>query len=137
MILDETFMFSDDQDLSQIVGSYDSENVIDLGIDRDMGKGVPIPILVQVTETFAGSSATLKVVLETDDNAAMSSSEVLYTSELIAVTTLVAGYKFLINFLPLENQRYLQLVYSIGTATTTAGTVTAGITGGDQQSFSG
>lgn len=137
MILDETFLFSDDQDLSQVAGAYDSTNVIDLGVDRDVGIGVPIPLLIQVTEAFVGATATLKVVLETDDNAAMSSSEILYTSELIGVATLVAGYKFVMNFLPRANQRYLQLVYTIGTATTTAGTVTAGITFGDQASFSG
>lgn len=138
MILDETFMFSDDQDLSQVAGAYDSTNVIDLGVDRDMGNGVPIPLLIQVTEDFAsGGSATLQVVLETDDNEAMASSEILYTSEVIVLATLVAGYKFVINFLPRENQQYLQLVYTIGTATTTAGTVTAGITWGDQASFTG
>jgi len=137
MILDTENMFSDDQDLAQTAAAYDSTNVVDLGVDRDIGKGVPVPIVIQVTETFVGATATLKVQVETDDNAAMSSSEILYSSELIGVASLVAGYKFQINVMPRTNQRYLQLVYTIGTATTTAGKVTAGVVAGDQDSFTG
>lgn len=132
MIFDKQNQFSWQQDLSQTAATYPSTNVIDLGVDRDIGKGEPIPILIKVIEAFVGSGATVQVLLETDDNAAHASAETLWDSGAIGVATLVAGYEFLLNFIPRTNQRYLRLTYTIATATTTAGTISAGIHAGLQ-----
>lgn len=138
MILDDTVLFSDSQDLSQVAGAYASTNVIDLGADRDIGLGNPVRILVQVDETFASAgAATLNIDLETDDNSSFSSATTIATTGAVAKATLVQGYKFAeISFVPRANERYLRLNYTIGTATTTAGTVTAGIVFEDQSAKS-
>lgn len=146
MILSAQSLFSDDQDLSQTAGNYASTNVIDLGatgtpvegaaaLVRDIGKGTPIPLLMQVTETFtSGGAATLVVALQVDDNDSFSSATTVWTSETLALATLAAGYELPIDYVPQGvNERYVRLYYTIGTATTTAGTVTAGFAAGRQQ----
>lgn len=139
MILDDTLLFSDDQDLAAVASTIVSTNVINFGVDRNMGIGVPIPLLVQVTEDFAsGGAATLQVVIDTDDNEGMASAERVFSSQVIALGDLVAGYKIpMTNYMPNENEQFMRLSYIIGTATTTAGKVTAGISAGNQNSFSG
>lgn len=133
MILDTENMFSDDQAITVTAAST---NVIDLGVDRDIGKGVPVPILIQATEAFtAAGAATLQVDLETDDNEAFSSASTIWTSGAIGKATLVAGYKFAINYVPRENERYLRLNFTVTTGPMTAGKITAGITMGDDQTF--
>ena len=115
-----------------------STNVIDLGADRDIGKGIPVPILVQATAAFtAVGAATLTVALQTDDNASFSSASTVWTSTAIPKATLVQGYEIPINYVPRENERYLRLYFTVATGPMTAGTIVAGITGGDQDSFSG
>jgi len=111
----------------------DGTNVIDLGGDHDYGPGNPVELLAQVTTEFAGQgSTTLQVIVETDDNSAMSSSEVLYTSEAIDEALLLAGYKFPIRFFPRTNQRYVGVSFVVATGPMTAGNMTVGIASGDQ-----
>ncbi len=126
MIIDLENSFSNDQDLAQTAAAYDSTNIIKL--PANSAHGNPLRILVQVTETFtSGGAATLAVDLETDDNEAMASPVNLYTGTAIALATLAAGYRFMIDFVPRGDEGYLRLEYTIGTATTTAGKITAGI----------
>ncbi len=126
MILDAENLFSDDQDLSQSAGAYDSTNVIQL--PANSADGNPVRIWIQVTETFtSGGAATLAVDLETATDAAFTSPVTIASISAIALATLAAGYKVPIDFLPRTDLGFLRLEYTIGTATTTAGTVTAGI----------
>ena len=142
MILDNLLMMSDGQDLSTTVGGWASYNVIDLkgfdvtasqdapyGVDRDIGKGNYLPLLCQVTETFASvGAATLVVVLEVDDDVAFGSATPLYTSKTFALAELVAGTLLLPQVIPFgSDKRYMRLVYTIGGATTTAGRATCSI----------
>jgi hypothetical protein len=125
MILDLEAIFSDDQDLAQTAAAYDSTNIIEMPKRSDAG--TPLRILVQVTETFtSGGAATLAVDVETDALEAMGSPTNIYTGSVIALATLVAGYEFAIDFIPRNNEEFVRLEYTIGTATTTAGKVTAG-----------
>lgn len=125
MILDTQAMFSDDQDLAQTAGAYDSTNIVQMPANSSFGR--PSQILVQVTETFtSGGAATLAIDLETDNAVAMSSPTNLASVAAIAKATLVAGYVIPINYLPDGDEGFLRLEYTIGTATTTAGKVTAG-----------
>lgn len=141
MILDLQNLVSDSQDLSQAAGNYLSTNSIDLTggtfaspggygtIARDAAKGETIPFFVQIDETFtSGGAATLTVELIESPNADLSGYTVLHTTPALALATLVAGYRIRVN-IPASGigQRYLGVRYTIGTATTTAGTVTAGI----------
>lgn len=146
MILDTYTLMSDDQDLSQVAGTYYSD-VLNLrgdpgyttssdapnGITHDLGKGVAVPFLCQVTETFtSGGAATLQVDLETDDNESFSSATVLVSSPTFALADLVQGKALLPQHVPYNGEQYMRVKYVIGTATTTAGTVSAGITTGLQ-----
>lgn len=131
MIIDKENLFSDDQDLAQVAGAYDSTNIIKL--PKNSAYGTPLRLLIQVTETFTSAgAATLAIDLETDDNAAFSSAVDLVNIAAIAKATLVAGYKIAIDFVPRGDEGFLRLEYTIGTATTTAGKITAGIIADDQ-----
>ena len=147
MILDELTLVSDDQNLAQTFGSTYYSDVLNLlgdpgyttsqdapnGITNDLGKGYPVELLAQVTETFtSGGSATVTVTLETDDNEGFSSAETLYTSKAFSMAELVAGKHVLPQHFPFECQQYLRIGYAIGTADTTAGKITAGVVCGHQ-----
>lgn len=139
MYLDKQTLLSDDQDLSQAAGTYVSTNTIDLGTAgtiphlggtplMDIGRGNEPDLLCQITETFtSGGAATLTVQLIQSANADLSSPTILQTTPALALATLVAGYQFRLRIPPGISARYLGVQYVIGTATTTAGTVTAGI----------
>lgn len=130
MLIDSQNEFSQDQ---AITATAASTNIIDLSLDRDIGKGEPVPILVQVTTTFtAAGAATLTVDLETDDNSSFSSATNLWTSGAIGKATLVAGYKFLIHYMPRANEQYLRLNYTVATGPMTAGKIQACIASEDQ-----
>ena len=128
MILDKMQMFSEDQDLAQTASTYYSTNVIDLG-DAAKGEGEPIEVLIQVTEAFTSTgAATLVIVLQTDSVEAMSSPTAIFTSATLALATIaVVGYKATIRVLPNDCEQYLRIAYTIGTATTTAGKISAGL----------
>ncbi len=145
MIFSDQLKFSTNQDLSQVAGTYASTNIIDTGapgtvygaaaaLGRDVGKGNPVNVLAQVTQTFASAgAATLQFKIETADNAAFTTNkQVLAESRAYALAELVAGKQFEVQYLPNNCRRYIRISYVIGTATTTAGTCTAGIVLGVQ-----
>jgi hypothetical protein len=84
--------FSDSQALT---ATAVSTNVIDLGatgtvlgapttLVRDIGKGLRIPISITMDVAAGGTSPTLVVTMEVDDNVGFSSATVVATSTLIA-----------------------------------------------------
>lgn len=139
MILDKQNMFSEAQDLAQAAGNYLSTNTIDLGspgspvvggIVSDVGRGMPLEVICQITETFtSGGAATVQAQLVMADNAALSSNlTILDETPAIALATLIAGYQFRLRAIPQGiTKRYLGMRYVIGTATTTAGEITSGL----------
>jgi len=142
MILSQQLLFSDDQ---AVTATAISTNVVDLGvpgtpygavapINQDVGKGTPVPILIQVTEDF-DNLTSLEVTIETGDSAALGDARV---SETILLANLVAGKQTCIQVLPnCINKRYLGVRYTVtGTAPTT-GKITASITAGNQTNFTG
>ena len=140
MILSAEQLFSDDQ---AITASAASTNYLDLGapgtphgaaaaLAQDIGKGEPIPILVQVTEDFA-TLTSLTIAIEVDDNTSFSSATVVYASEAIAAAALLAGKTIPLQFVPNDvNERYVRVNYTVSGSNATAGKVTAGITMGNQ-----
>ncbi len=129
MILDKEAIFSEDQALT-VSGA--SANVLDLGVARDIGVGVPIPIVIQLTVDAGGTSPTLQVDLEVDDNDSFSSATVV---ESTSVSGGVAGDRLSMNYVPHgTDERYVRLNYTLG-GTSPTYTVTAGITGGNQNSY--
>ena len=146
MILSLEQQLCDDQDLSQVAGSYYSTNIFDRGapgtpkyaaaaLNIDMGQGNPIPFDVIVTEAFVGATATVSFSLEMDTTSAFGSATTVMTTAAIPVATLVVGYDpFQGLWLPLGiTEQFLRLKFVIATATTTAGTVSAYIASGGRR----
>jgi hypothetical protein len=141
MMLDKENLVSDEQTVAIAQGTALSTYSIDCGADstipqggtalRDIGRGAPIELLVQVVTDLdsSGDNTTLKVELVQADDAALTSNlEVLADSGIIAQATCVAGYQFRIGSLPGGiTKRSVGLRYTIGTATCTAGEVSAGL----------
>lgn len=140
MLLDLENMVSVQQDLSQDAGSYLSTYSIDLGaagtlyqgdsVLKGVGRGSTPWMFCQMIEKLStGSSPTLLVdLVMADDDALTSNLTVLLSTQAIAAAVAVAGYSFRLGPLPIGiSKRYLGLQYTIGTATTTTGTITAGL----------
>lgn len=146
MILSAELLLSDDQDLAQTAASYASTNYIDLGapgtpygaaaaLSNDPGPGQPVPFECIVTEAFTSAgAATLQAQLQMDDNTSFSSATTLLDTGAIGKATLVVGYNMFAHLaLPTGiTERYVRVLYTIGTATTTAGKITCGISAGRQ-----
>lgn len=142
MILSAQSIFSDDQ---AITASVDSTNVIDLGVaatpyggaaalNRDIGKGAKIPLLVQVTEDF-DNLTTLEIKLSTGAATTLGTT---IASQTIALADLVAGKQPNLDYIPNGIvERYLGIEYVVVGTTPTAGKVTAGITMGVQTNVTG
>jgi len=142
MILSAQQLFSDNQ---AITASVDSTNVIDLGapdtpygaaaaLNDDIGKGVKIPLLAQVTEAF-NNLTTLEIKLSTGATTALGTT---IASQTIALADLVAGKKINLDFLPNGIvERYLGMEYVVVGVAPTTGKVTAGITMGNQTNVTG
>jgi hypothetical protein len=147
MNIDFQNLMSDAQNLAQAVGTYYSSNVIDLwGLAAgqtvlpkdalgnspvfDLGRGGDVNILAQVVTTFTtGAGGTLQVQLINADSAdLLTNPTVLWDSGVIAVATLVAGYRFRVMEMPYGVvQRYIGFKFMIATGAMTAGNVTAAI----------
>ena len=80
-----------------------------------------------VVEASGGTSPTLQVALQTDDNSSFSSATAIYTGPALAQATNRAQ----IIPMPHENERYLRLSYTQGGTSPTA-TVSAFITDSPQ-----
>ena len=108
MIIDYNLQFSDAQ---SVTADAASTNIIDLGSDRDIGPGEEMKIALNFDVAMGGSSPTLAVLVQTDDNASFSSATTVLTSRSIASAaigdTLVLG-------LPDTNERYVRLYYDVG-----------------------
>ena len=142
MILSAQQLFSDDQ---AITASADSTNVIDLGVaatpygaaaalNADVGKGAKVPLLIQVTADF-DNLTTLEIKVSTGATTALGTTII---SKVVALADLVAGYQFPVNVLPEQlTERYLGIEYVVVGTAPTAGTVTAGISMGNQQNVTG
>lgn len=121
MIIDSRLEFSNAQALT---ATADSTNVIDLSGDFDVGKGVPLYVVVRVIVALDGTTGdeTYTVTLETGATAAAG-------TDLTTVTMArgdAAGTTYIIA-VPQEVNRYLQLYYTLG-GTTPTGTVDAWVT---------
>lgn len=139
MIFSAEQLFSDDQ---AITADAASTNYIDLGatgtpygangaLARDIGKGEPVPIEVIVTAAF-DNLTSLDIQVQTDDNTSFSSATTVL-SQTILLTDLVAGKNVAFQFVPEGvNERYVRIYYDVTGTAPTAGTITAGISGGRQ-----
>jgi len=140
MIFDKTLLLSDAQ---AVTADAASTNVIDLGatgtiygatgaMTRDIGKGKPIPLLIQVVEDF-DNLTTLEIKLQVDSVENFASPKQVATTGAIALADLVAGAIMNLEFIPRgADERYLRLYYDVTGTAPTAGKMTAGVTMGNQ-----
>lgn len=112
MILDAQLQFSDAQALTSTAAST---NLIDLGIDRNIGIGEEMAVLlvVDVAADAANSDETYVAAIQADDNASFSSA---VTVASITITRGdAAGTKYAA-ILPkdLTTERYMRVNYTLG-----------------------
>jgi hypothetical protein len=140
MIVDNTLVFSDSQ---AITATAASTNVIDIGaagtaygaaaaLSRDIGKSTEIPVYASVTQAF-NNLTSLKVALESDDNAGFSSAkEIASRTYLLAELTLGARLSFPAELPEGTDEQYIRINYTVtGTAPTT-GKIFASVVAGRQ-----
>lgn len=128
MIIDYNLQLSDAQ---SVTADAASTNVIDLGADRDIGPGEDMKIVVSFDVAMGGSSPTLAVSVQTDDNSSFSSASTVQTSRTISAAA--AGDKLVMG-LPDTNERYIRLNYDVGGSNPTM-TVSASIVKDAQQYY--
>jgi hypothetical protein len=128
MIFDRQTLLSDAQ---AITATGASTNVLNLGpiktgITRDIGKGEPLPFLIQVVESF-NNLTSLDVTIQTDDNEAFASPKDVIKSTVLLVD-LKAGKVIPPSHVPRgTNELYMRLLYTVNGTAPTAGKITAGM----------
>jgi hypothetical protein len=143
-IYDVMFEFSDNQDISQAVGSVASTDTLDFqAADREMGAGEPVWLNVQIGTAFAEvegattGACTLVVALCNDSvDPIDGSSTVLYQTRALTEPELTANAWILRMPLPVDvdSDRILGLYYTIAGATSAVGTINAWLDHGPQSS---
>jgi len=135
MIVSKQSLLSDAQ---AITASAASTNYYDFGapgtafghasaLAPDQGLAPKIPVRIQVTTAFA-TLTSLKVAVQVDDNTSFSSATTVLETEAIAAASLIAGYVFNIDSVPLKtNERYMRFYYTVAGSDATAGVITAGV----------
>ncbi len=132
MLFDLENIFSDNQ---AITADAASTNVIKMGgTYKEVSFGTPIPLRIQVTETFA-TLTSLEIKVQTATDAAFTTPVDLATTGAIAAATLKAGYVASINFIPKGNKGYLRIYYDVTGSNATTGKITAGIVAGNEGSY--
>lgn len=136
MILDERTEFCDATALNTGgAGTYLLGDVIDLEVARDIGRGEPVWVVIQVdTTATSGGSATGNFIVASDAQAAIAtdgSATVHLQSGAIAVASLTARTTILASRLPSEGnvyERYLGILQTTAVAAFTAGKINAFLT---------
>lgn len=143
MLLDAFAIFSDAQ---AITASAASSNVMDLAapgtpvgwtqaIRREIGPGEPIPLVIRVVTAFA-TLTSLAVKIEADNDEAFGSATTVASSPSIAAASLVAGYRFPLNWIPTGvYERYLRIYYAVTGSNATAGAIDAFIPSSVQDNY--
>jgi hypothetical protein len=135
MIFSKKLLFSNGQ---AVTATAVSTNVIDLGatgtvpyspaaLKANVGNGASVPVDIQVVEAFAGITS-LQVEFQVAADEAFTSPTVVAVTPAVPVASLVAGYKFVIDKIPVgTNKRYMRLNYVVAGGPGSAGKITAGI----------
>ena len=127
MFQDAQNLFSDAQALT---ATAVSTNVIDLGVDRDVGAGEPMAVMitVDVAADFTTGDETYQIDIQTGSTATPTTviaRRIPVVTASNATSDLGLGKKIVIP-LPKENARYLRLNYTLG-GTTPSVTLTAAL----------
>lgn len=128
MYLDAHNQFSDEQ---AITAAADSTNIIDLGINRDIGTGEPLylVVVVDIALTDAGDDSVITVALQGDSTSTITPDG---TEDVITIPALTAAGKIFFARLapgsaPLQYQ-YINIKYSPSNGSLTTGSFTSFLT---------
>ncbi len=132
MILDNETLFSDSQ---AITADCASTNIVKL--NGEVAFGTPVELFVQIMEAFKSAEASsLTVKVQTSDNEAFTSPKDLVSETLSSIE---AGAKANLKFLPKGNKGYIRLYYDVNFASDasalTQGKITAGIVEGTSETY--
>lgn len=116
MYIDKRLQLSSQQALSATAASSDA---VDFGADRPVGPGEQLWLVVVAREGLAGTTPTLAVSVETDDNDAFGSAATLASGLSLTDATFPTGTMFVLPF-PYTNERYVRAKYTLGGTTPTA-----------------
>ncbi len=120
MIPDAQHLFSDAQALSATAAST---NIIDLGVERRIGSGEPMVVVITVDVALAGTTPTFVATLQSDDNSGFASAATVAATP--SYSALAVGRRLYLSVPPdLNTERYLRLNYTLGGTTPTV-TVTS------------
>ncbi len=134
MLMDLQSMFSNRQAITATAASTD---VLDLGaagtpkfakgpVIRDLGRGRPIPINIQIVEAF-NNLTSLTVALQVDNDSAFGSPKTVL-SVVVPLAELTAGRTIPPFYIPVGvDERYVRLLYTVTGTAPTLGRVTAGL----------
>lgn len=114
MFIDSQHLFSEAQALS---ATGASTNIIDLGAERKLGVGEPMAVVIMCDVALAGTSPTLVVTLQSDDNSGFSSATSIIATQ--SVGALAAGAKLVLPIPAGNTERYIRLNYTLGGTTPT------------------
>lgn len=133
MMLDSQLTLSRAQSIAATAGDVVSTDIYDTGAAADVGIGEDMFLVIQtVAAVTSGGSATVQFVLQTDDNSSFSSPREFPLTGALALAALTANTFQYRGRLPIGLERFFRVVYRIGTATTTGGTVNAYLVHGIQ-----
>lgn len=136
MIMDRMEEFSSGQSLVTGTGDLVSTNILDTnptGIPTtpqniDVGPGEEMWLNVRIGTAVVGATSTNTIVLQTDDNSSFSSPKEFPLTSALTPAQQTANTFVYQGRLPIGLERYLRVVYRVGTAAITAGTVDAFLT---------
>lgn len=135
MIIDKSLGFSNAQVNVLAQATYDSTNIVDLGMtalagstfgDADGGQQLNLYVNSDSAAT-SGGAATLVIKLVTATDVAFTTPVTLFTSATYTLAQLAAG-TLLQLVVPRGFLRFLKLTYTVGTADLTASSFTASMT---------
>lgn len=116
MYIDHETMFSDKQ---AITADAASTNVYDTSATKDVGKGEPARLIVQVMEAF-NNLTSLDVIFQTATDSAFTSPVNTAVRKSVLLADLALGAVLVDVPLPVGLKRYLRVYYDVtGTAPTT------------------
>lgn len=110
MYVDKRLSFAEDQALTATAAST---NTVDLKADTDIGPGEPMWLVVVSKVAPGGTSPTIAISIETDDNSSFSSAATVLTDATIAGANFGAGTIRAIPW-PQTNERYNRVKFTCG-----------------------
>ncbi len=114
MILDKQLALSEAQAVTGAATSA-STNLIDLSVLRpNLGSGKDLFVVVNVDVAAGGTTPTMAVLIQTDDNEAFSSAATILTGPTIAAAGLALSTQLVYQVPPTSMERYMRLAYTLG-----------------------